>query len=58
MFLNSPLASQSIFRPELCTADLGEERDLEWEKKFQIAPHYVYLSNSSGLKVLLEKVKS
>ncbi len=51
-FWNSPLASQSIFKPELCTADLGiEERDLEWEKKFQIAPHYVYLSNSSGLKV-------
>ena len=51
-FWNSPLASQSIFKPELCTADLGiEERDLEWEKNFQIAPHYVYLSNSSGLKV-------
>ena len=51
-FWNSPLASQSIFKPELCTADLGiEERDLEWEKKFQIAPHYIYLSNSSGLKV-------
>ena len=51
-FWNSPLASQSIFKPELCTADLGiEERDLDWEKKFQIAPHYVYLANSSGLKV-------
>ncbi|RPG60502.1 MAG: DUF2797 domain-containing protein [Flavobacteriales bacterium TMED191] len=51
-FWSSPLASQSIFKPELCKADLGiEERDLEWEKKFQIAPHYVYLSNSSGLKV-------
>ena len=28
-----------------------EERDLEWEKKFQIAPHYVYLASSSGIKV-------
>lgn len=47
-----PLASQSIFKPELCTAHLGiEERDLEWEKKFQLAPHYVYLANSSGIKV-------
>ena len=47
-----PEASQSIFKPELCTAHLDiEERDLEWEKKFQIAPHYVYLANSSGIKV-------
>ncbi len=47
-----PEASQSIFKPELCTAHLNiEERDLEWEKKFQLAPHYVYLANSSGIKV-------
>jgi len=51
-FWSSPLASQSIFKPELCTAHLNiEERDLVWEKKFQIAPHYVYLANSSGIKV-------
>ena len=47
-----PQASQSIFKPELCTAHLGiEERDLEWEKKFQLVPHYVYLANSTGIKV-------
>ena len=35
-YWESPLASQSIFKPELCTAHLGiEERNLEWEKKFQ-----------------------
>ncbi|MDC0189590.1 DUF2797 domain-containing protein [Flavobacteriales bacterium] len=51
-YWNAPQASPSIFRPELCTADLGvEERDLEWEKKFQLAPHYVYLSNTSSIKV-------
>tara|TARA_B100001758_G_C18382912_1_gene598334 strand:+ start:509 stop:1327 length:819 start_codon:yes stop_codon:yes gene_type:complete len=51
-YWESPLASQSIFKPELCTAHLGiEERDLAWEKRFQIAPHYVYLANSSGIKV-------
>ena len=51
-YWSSPLASQSIFKPELCTAHLGiEERDLEWEKQFQLAPHYVYLANSSGVKV-------
>ena len=51
-YWNSPQASQSIFKPELCTAHLDiEERDLDWEKKFQLAPHYVYLANSSGIKV-------
>jgi len=51
-YWTSPLASQSIFKPELCKAHLGiEERDLEWEKNFQISPHYVYLANSSGIKV-------
>jgi hypothetical protein len=51
-YWESPLASISIFKPELCTAHLGiEERDLEWEKEFQITPHYVYLANSSGIKV-------
>jgi len=51
-FWNAPQASPSIFKPELCTADLGvEERDFAWEQQFQIAPHYIYLANSSGLKV-------
>tara|TARA_B100000579_G_scaffold357559_1_gene313576 strand:- start:445 stop:1239 length:795 start_codon:yes stop_codon:yes gene_type:complete len=51
-FWNSPEASPSIFKPELCQAHLGiEERDLEWEKKFQLQPHVVYLSISSGVKV-------
>jgi hypothetical protein len=51
-FWEAPQASQSIFKPELCTAHLGiEERDLAWEKNFQLAPHYVYLANSSGIKV-------
>lgn len=51
-YWDSPLASQSIFKPELCTAHLGiEERDLDWEKKFQLTSHYVYLANSSGIKV-------
>ena len=53
-----PQASQSIIKPELCTAHLGiEERDLDWEKKFQIAPHFVYLANSSGLKVGITREK-
>ena len=51
-YWESPFASQSIFKPELCTAHLNiEERDLVWEREFQLAPHYVYLANSSGIKV-------
>ena len=51
-YWEAPQASQSIFKPELCTAHLDiEERDLEWERNFQLAPHYVYLANSSGIKV-------
>ncbi len=51
-YWEAPQASQSIFKPELCTAHLDiEERDLEWERNFQLATHYVYLANSSGLKV-------
>ena len=51
-YWNAPQASLSIFKPELCTADLNiEERDLDWEKKFQISPHYIYLANSSKIKV-------
>ncbi len=51
-YWNSPQASPSIFKPELCKAHLGEEeRDLEWEKKFQLQEHVVYLSISSGMKV-------
>lgn len=51
-FWSLPQASPSIFKPELCQAHLGiEERDLAWEKKFQLQPHVVYISISSGVKV-------
>ena len=39
----------------LLTLDI-EERDLEWEKEFQLKPHYVYLANSSGLKVGITRI--
>lgn len=51
-FFTLPQANQSIIRPELSTAHLGiEQRDLEWEKEFELQPHIVYLANSSGIKV-------
>ncbi len=40
-----------IVRPETCHFDEGTCRDETWAKANCFQPHYVYLSNSSGLKV-------
>lgn len=51
-FFESPYASETIIRPELSRAHLGEEeRDLEIEKQIQLVPHIVYLSHTGDLKV-------
>lgn len=51
-FFNKPQAGEAILRPELSKAHLGEEdRDLEWEKAYQLQPHIVYLAFSGGVKV-------
>jgi hypothetical protein len=51
-FRSSPLAVESIIRPELCQAHRGIAlRDLEWEVERHVKPHYVYLSLTSGIKV-------
>lgn len=51
-FMTSPLAVESIIRPELSMAHLGIGlRDLEWEVKHDVQPHIVYLSRTSGIKV-------
>jgi hypothetical protein len=51
-FFTVPQTNQSIFRPELSTAHLGiEQKNLEWEKKFELQPHVVYLAITGGLKV-------
>lgn len=51
-FFTLPQAAPSIVNPELSTAHLGvEQRDLEWEQKFELQPHVVYLANSGGIKV-------
>lgn len=56
-FFSRPEANESIIRPELSTAHLGlEQRDLEWEQKFELQPHIVYLAVSSGLKVGVTRV--
>jgi len=51
-FITSPQASPSIIRPELSRIHEGIAlRDYDWEMEHHFQPHYVYLSNTSGLKV-------
>lgn len=40
-----------IMKPETCHHHLGTCREPEWGIKNCMVPHYVYLANSSGLKV-------
>jgi len=40
-----------IMKPETCHYHLGTCREPEWGEKNCFVPHYVYLSNTSGLKV-------
>ncbi len=46
-----PETDQCIVRPELCHFHLGTCRDAEWGQKNCMQDHYLYLANSSGLKV-------
>ncbi|GAB5523467.1 MAG: DUF2797 domain-containing protein [Roseivirga sp.] len=51
-FYEQPQTADWIMRPELSTAHLGiEDRDLDFEKQVQLAPHIVYLALSSNIKV-------
>ncbi len=51
-FFSSPKAGESILKPELSRAHLGEEvRDLEWERRFELQPHVVYLAFTDDVKV-------
>ncbi len=50
-FLNAPETSECIFRPELCQAQEGIARDMEWAERHCLQSHYVYLAISSGDKV-------
>jgi len=48
---SAPEASECIVRPELCRAHLGEGRDPQWEKDHHQQEHFVYLSQTGGIKV-------
>ena len=40
-----------IMKPETCHYEAGTCREPEWADEFCFQPHYVYLANSSGVKV-------
>ena len=51
-FFEVPQTADWIMHPELSKAHLNiEERDLTYEQQVQLQPHYVYLANSSEVKV-------
>lgn len=50
-FINSPLNSECILKPELCLAHKGIGRDPDWEELNHNKPHIVYLALTSGIKV-------
>ena len=51
-FMESPIASPSIMKPELSEIHNGIAlRDYEWEVKHHLKPHYVYIALTSNFKV-------
>jgi len=46
-----PQCDMCIMKPETCHFHLGTCRDSEWGENNCMVDHYVYLANSSGLKV-------
>ena len=55
-FKSSPLAVESIIRPELSKIHLGVAlRDYDWEMEHHMKPHIVYLSKTAGNKVGVTK---
>lgn len=50
-FKRLPQCDQCIVKPELCHFHEGTCRDASWGEQFCFQDHYVYLANSSGVKV-------
>jgi len=50
-FTSAPETEECILRPELCQAQDGVARDMEYAKRHCLIEHVVYLSFTSGLKV-------
>lgn len=50
-FISLAQCDMCIMKPELCHYDAGTCREPKWGEEFCFQPHYVYLANSSGIKV-------
>lgn len=50
-FTKLPQCDLCIMSPEKCHFDQGTCRDPDWGERFCFQSHYVYLANSSGVKV-------
>lgn len=50
-FISVPETEECVLKPELCKAHLGIARDIEFAKTHCLIPHYVYIAESSGIKV-------
>ncbi len=50
-FTTAPEAEECVLRPQLCKAQLGIARDINWAQKHCLQPHYVYLAYTGDLKV-------
>lgn len=46
-----PQCDLCIMKPETCHYDQGTCRDATWGEEYCMQPHYIYLANSSGIKV-------
>ena len=50
-FTTAPETEECVLRPELCRAQEGVARDMEYAKQHCLGEHVVYLSFTSGVKV-------
>lgn len=50
-FIKLAQCDMCIMKPETCHFDAGTCREPEWAEMFCFQPHFVYLANSSGIKV-------
>jgi len=54
--MDSPETDPCILHPESCQAHNGISRDMEWSKTRCLQDHFVYLSDTTGLKVGVTRV--
>lgn len=50
-FTHAPETEECVLRPELCKAHLGIARDMNFAQNHCLIPHYVYLAETSDIKV-------